>query len=128
MVLNYNYTKRVILSSIVTYQTGRPVTYPESIYFIGDVPYLDYSKRNEYRIPYYLRTDISLTIEGNLKRNKILHSSFIFNVYNVLGRKNPNSVYFISENGRIRSYMYSVIGVPIFTATWLFKLGNYASD
>ena len=128
VVLNYNLSRRVILSSIITYQTGRPTTYPESIYFIGSVPYLDYSKRNAYRIPYYLRTDFSLTLEGNLKKNKILHSSLIMNIYNVSGRRNPNSVYFISENGRIRSYLYSVIGVPIFTATWLFKLGNYASD
>jgi hypothetical protein len=41
---------------------------------------------------------------------------------------NPYSVYYNSENGKIKSYMYSVIGVPIFTATWLFKLGNYAAD
>ena len=128
VVLTYNFSKRIILSSIVKYQTGRPTTYPESIYYIDDVPYLDYSKRNAYRIPYYLRTDISLTLEGNLKRNKILHSSFILNVYNVFGRMNPNSVYFVSENGSIKSYMYSVIGVPIFTATWLFKFGNYDSD
>jgi hypothetical protein len=128
VVLTYNFSKRIILSSIVKYQTGRPTTYPESIYYIDNVQYLDYSKRNAYRIPYYLRTDISLTLEGNLKRNKILHSSFILNLYNVFGRMNPNSVYFVTENGRINSYMYSVIGVPIFTATWLFKFGNYDSD
>jgi hypothetical protein len=128
VVLNYNFSKRVILSSVVTYQTGKPITYPESIYYIGDVQYLDYSKRNAYRIPYYLRTDISLTLEGNLKRNKLLHSSFIMNVYNVFGRMNPNSVYFVSENGKIYSYLYSVVGVPIFTATWLIKFGNYDSD
>jgi len=127
-VINYNFSKRVILSSVVTYQTGKPITYPESIYYIDNMQYLDYSKRNAYRIPYYLRTDISLTLEGNLKRDKIIHSSFVMSVYNVLGRMNPSSVYFVSENGRIYSYSYSVIGVPIFTATWLFKFGNYDSD
>jgi hypothetical protein len=127
-VLNYSLSRRVILSSIMTYQTGRPTTYPESVFYIQGVPYLDYSKRNSYRIPYYLRTDLSLTLEGNLKKNKIIHSSLVLNIYNILGRRNPNSVYFVSENGRIKSYMYSVIGVPVFTATWLFKFGNYASD
>ena len=127
-VLNYYHTRRVIFSSILTYQTGKPITYPESVYYINGAPFLDYSKRNAYRIPDYFRADFSVTIEGNLKRNKFLHSSLILNLYNAAGRKNPYSVYFKTENGIIKSYLYSVIGVPIFTATWLFKLGNYASD
>jgi CarboxypepD_reg-like domain/TonB-dependent Receptor Plug Domain len=128
LVLNYYYTRRIILSSILTYQSGKPITYPESVYYIDGAPYLDYSKRNAYRIPDYIRADFSLTIEGNLRKNKLLHSSLILNLYNAAGRKNPYSVYFKTENGVIKSYMYSVIGVPIFTATWLFKLGNYAAD
>lgn len=127
-VLSYNITRRVILSSSFTYQSGKPVTYPESIYYIDGSQYLDYSGRNAYRIPDYMRVDVSLVVEGNLKAGKPLHSSFIFNLYNATGRMNPHSVYFKAENGRIKSYMYSVIGVPIFTATWQFKLGNYASD
>ena len=128
VVLNYSLSRRIILSSIMTYQSGRPTTYPESVFFIHGVPYLDYSKRNSYRIPYYLRTDFALTLEGNLKKNKLIHSSLILNIYNIGGRMNPNSVYFVSEKGRINSYMYSVIGVSDLTATWLFKFGNYASD
>ncbi len=127
-VLNYHFTRRITMSSVIAYQTGKPITYPVSIYYINGVPYLDYSKRNAYRIPDYFRTDLSLTIEGNLKKNKLLHSSFIFSVYNLTGRANPYSVYFRTDNGRIRSFRYSVIGVPILTATWIFKLGNYASD
>ena len=57
-----------------------------------------------------------------------MHSSFIFSVYNAFGRDNPYSVYYKVEDGFIRSYKYSVIGVPVFTATWLFKLGNYVSE
>lgn len=127
-ILSYHVTRRVIFSSSFTYQTGKPVSYPESVYFIDGSQYLDYSGRNAYRIPDYMRVDLSLIVEGNLKSGKPVHSSYIFNIYNVTGRMNPHSVYFMSENGRIKSYMYSVIGVPIFTATWQFKLGNYASD
>jgi hypothetical protein len=127
-VLIYHFSRRVTASGVVTYQTGRPVTYPVSVYYINGIPYVDYSNRNEYRIPDYFRLDLSLTIEGNLRRNKILHNSLVFNVYNVTGRENPYSVYFTLEEGQIKSYQYSVIGVPIFTITWLFKLGNYASD
>ena len=128
VVLNYYYTRRIVLSSILTYQTGKPITYPESVYFVSNSPYIDYSKRNAYRIPDYFRADFSLTFEGNLRKNKFMHSSLILNLYNATGRMNPYSVYFKTEKGVIKSYMYSVIGVPIFTATWLFKLGNYATE
>ena len=127
-VVIYHFSRRVTASGILTYQTGKPVTYPVSVYYINGTPYLDYSNRNEYRIPDYFRLDLSLTIEGSLRRNKFLHNSFIFNVYNVTGRDNPYSVYFKLESGQIKSYQYSVIGVPIFSVTWLFKLGNYAAD
>ncbi|MEE4197807.1 MAG: TonB-dependent receptor [Bacteroidales bacterium] len=127
-VINYNISKRTTLSAVLTYQKGKPATYPVSIYYIDDTPLIDYSDRNEYRIPDYFRTDLSLTIEGNLKKDKLIHSSWMFSVYNVTGRKNAYSVYFISENGYIKSYKYAVIGTPFFTISWLFKLGNYASQ
>jgi hypothetical protein len=127
-VLNYHFTRRIIFATIFTYQTGKPVTYPLSVYYVNGSPVLDYSERNAYRIPDYFRADFSLTVEGNLRKNKPLHSSLIFSLYNAFGRENPYSVYFKVEKGNIRSYQYSVIGVPIFTATWLFKLGNYASE
>lgn len=128
LVLTYHITRRLIFSSIVTYQTGKPVTYPVSVYYINGLPYLDYSKRNAYRIPDYFRTDASITVEGNLKKRKLLHSSIILSAYNITGRQNPYSVFFRTENGNVTSYQYSVIGVPIFTVTWLFKLGNYATE
>lgn len=128
LVINYRMSRRVTFSSVVAYQTGRPVTYPVSVYYIDGVPYLNYSARNAYRIPDYFRTDLSMTIEGNLRKKKLLHSSLSFSVYNLTGRDNPFSVFFRNEKGRIKSYRYSVIGVPILTATWLFKLGNYAAE
>ncbi len=127
-VLMYHFSRRLTTSGVLTYQTGKPVTYPVSVYYVNGIQYVDYSNRNAYRIPDYFRIDLSVTLEGNLKRNKFIHNSLIFNLYNVTGRQNPYSVYFKLENGKIKSYQYSVIGVPVFTITWLFKLGNYASD
>ncbi|PLX10519.1 MAG: hypothetical protein C0597_16640 [Marinilabiliales bacterium] len=127
-VLNYNFSKRITLSTALTYQKGKPVTYPVSIYYIDNTPIIDYNERNKYRIPDYFRTDLSLTIEGNLKKNKLIHSSWMFSVYNLTGRNNAYSVYFVSEEGKIKSYKYSVIGTPFITITWLFKLGNYAAQ
>lgn len=127
-ILNYHFSKRVTLSSTLTYQTGRPVTYPLSVYYVKDQPYVDYSSRNRYRIPDYFRLDLSLNIEGNLRRNKFLHSSWQFTLYNLTGRTNAYSVYFASENGKLNSYKYSIIGTQLFTVSWLFKIGNFATD
>ena len=128
IVLNYHFTRRITFSSVVVYQSGKPVTYPVSVYYVNGLPVLDYSSRNAYRIPDYFRTDCSLTFEGNLKKKKLLHNSLVLSLYNAFGRDNAYSVYFTTENGKIKSYQYSVIGVPILTATWQFKLGNYASE
>jgi len=127
-IFNYHFSKRVTVSSTINYQTGRPVTYPVSVYFIGDQPYVDYSSRNKYRIPDYFRLDLSLNIEGNLRKNKLFHSSWQFTVYNLTGRTNAYSVYFASENGKLNSYQYSIIGTQLFTVSWLFKIGNFATD
>jgi hypothetical protein len=62
-----------------------------------------------------------MNIEGNLKSRKILHSSWSFSVYNVTGRKNAYSVYFISENGVISGYKLSVFAQPIYTVTYHFR-------
>jgi hypothetical protein len=124
-ILNYHISKRVTFSTTITYQTGKPITYPTGYYYIEGQPYLDFSKRNEYRIPDYFRTDVSLSIEGNLRKKKLLHSNFVISVYNLTGRENPYSVYFTKDDGDLMSYQYAVIGVPIFTVSWIFKLGNY---
>lgn len=126
-VMNYHISRRLTTSLVLAYQSGKPVTYPVSIYYLNGLPYVEYSARNSYRIPDYFRIDLSLAVEGNLKRKKPLHNSFIFGVYNLTGRQNVYSVYFRAEDGKVRSYRYSVIGVPIFTITWSFKLGNYAA-
>jgi hypothetical protein len=127
-LINYNMNRRISMSSVVTYQSGRPITYPLSVYYVNGVPHTDYSNRNQFNIPDYFRVDLSLTLEGSLRKNKPMHSSLVFGVYNVTGRKNPYSVFYTTENGGLHSYKYSVIGVPIMTITWLLKLGNYATE
>lgn len=124
-VANYKVNKRLGFSGNVVYSTGRPITYPTAIYYQNGQRILNYSLRNEYRIPDYFRIDLSLKWEGNLKRKKLMHGSWIFSVYNLTGRKNAYSVYFKSEQGKINGYKLSIFGVPIFSITYDFKLGNY---
>jgi len=126
-VINYNIKKRLSTSAVVSYQSGKPMTFPTGVYYVNNSSYLDYSSRNEYRIPDYFRIDLSLKLEGNFKKNKFLHSSFVLGVYNITGRDNAYSVFFQSKNNIVTGFQYTVIGVPIATLTWVFKLGNYDS-
>lgn len=127
VVANYSINRRFSVGSNLVYMSGRPVTYPTSLYYINNVAYIDYFARNQFRIPDYFRIDLSLNIEGNLKADKFMHSTWSFNVYNLLGRKNPQSIYFVPHEYYIKGYSFSVIGTPIFTISWNVKLGNYES-
>jgi hypothetical protein len=125
LVANYWLTKRISISGNIVYSTGRPITYPTAIYYQNGMKLINYSVRNEYRLPDYFRIDLSVNIEGNLKAKKFAHGSWNISVYNLLGRNNAYSVYFKSENGFIRGYKLSIFGSPIFSITYNFKLGNY---
>jgi hypothetical protein len=128
LVMNYRTNRRLSFSTNVVYSTGRPVTYPLSIYYIDGQPFVNYSLRNEYRIPDYFRMDFSINFEGTLRAKKIAHSYWMLNIYNLTGRKNAYSVFFKSEDGKINGYKLSVFGTQIITISWNFKLGNYASE
>lgn len=128
VVANYSINRRFSVGSNLVYMSGRPVTYPTSLYYINNIAYIDYYARNQFRIPDYFRIDLSLNIEGNLKADKFMHSTWSFNVYNLLGRNNPQSIYFVPNEYFIEGYSFSVIGSPIFTISWNVKLGNYESQ
>ena len=121
-------SKRINLAGNLVYSTGRPLTFPASIYYLNNIQYIEYSDRNEFRLPDYFRMDLSVNIEGNLRRNKLAHSSWSIGVYNLTGRKNAYSLFFRVEDGLINGYKLAIIGAPIITATWHVKLGNYNSD
>lgn len=120
-VLNYKFTKRYSLSTNFLYQTGRPITYPIGTYHYGNAEYTLYSDRNKYRIPDYIRLDIGLNIEGNHKIKKLAHSFWNISVYNVLGRSNPYSIYFVTEKGQVKAYKTSIFSIPVPSITYNFK-------
>ena len=121
LVANYKLTKRFSLSANFTYQTGRPVTYPIGSYIFNGSEQVLYSDRNKFRIPDYYRVDVGLNIEGNHKIKKFAHSFWNISVYNVLGRNNPYSVFFVTDNGQIKAYQSSIFAIPVPTITYNFK-------
>jgi hypothetical protein len=120
-ISNYKFNRRFNFSLNVTYSTGRPVTIPLAKYEINGVDRTFYSERNEFRIPDYFRTDISVNIEGNHRVRKLAHSSWTFAVYNLTGRMNAYSVYFVTEDRQIKGYKLSVFARPIPTLTYNFR-------
>lgn len=121
IVLNYKFTKRYSFSTNFIYQTGRPITYPIGQYNFQNANYTLYSDTNKFRIPDYYRLDIGLNIEGNHKIKKLAHSFWNISVYNVLGRNNPYSIFFITKDGQVKAYKTSIFAIPVPTITYNFK-------
>jgi hypothetical protein len=110
---NYRLTHRFSFSLNFTYSTGRPITLPIAEYdYAGSVRVL-YSERNAYRVPDYFRSDFSMNLEGNHKVHQKTHNSWTLGIYNLTGRKNAYSVYFISQNGSIQGYKLSIFGTAV---------------
>lgn len=121
-VLNYKFTKRYSLSTNFLYQTGRPITFPIGTYNYGGAEYTLYSDRNKFRIPDYIRLDIGINIEGNHKIKKLAHSFWNISVYNVLGRNNPYSIFFVTDqSGKVKGYKTSIFSIPVPSITYNFK-------
>ncbi|MEL6483242.1 MAG: TonB-dependent receptor, partial [Bacteroidota bacterium] len=118
LVANYAITKRLSFSTNFTYQTGRPVTFPTGTFFFNGEQQVLYSQRNSFRIPDYYRLDIGLNLEGNHKKNKLAHSFWSLSIYNVLGRNNPYSVFFVTENAEVKAFQSSIFNIPIPSITY----------
>ena len=118
---NFKFSRRISISGYLTYSTGRPITYPVAKYYYGNSARLHYSDRNKFRIPDYFRLDLSLNLEGNHKIKKFNHSSWTFAIYNLTGRNNAYSIYFVSEDGVVNGYKLSVFANAIPTLTYNFR-------
>ena len=121
LIANYKFTRRYSVSMNFVYQTGRPITYPVGTFRFNNADYVVFSDRNKFRIPDFYRLDLGINIEGNHKKNKLAHSFITIQVYNVLGRNNPYSVFFVTEDGEVKALQSSIFGMPIPSITYNFK-------
>jgi len=121
LVGNYRFTQRFSISLTSTYSTGRPITYPIGVFNMGGAQRVLYSERNAFRIPDFFRTDFSVILENNHKVTQKVHGSWTFGVYNIMGRSNPYSVYFIVNNREVKGYQMSVFANPIPFLTFNLK-------
>jgi len=112
-VSNYRFTHRFSVSLNATYSTGRPITLPIGVFDYAGSQRTLYADRNAYRIPDYFRMDFSMNIDGNHRIHQKTHNSWTLGIYNLTGKKNPYSVYYVSENGRVNGYKLSIFGSAI---------------
>jgi len=118
---NYRLSHRYSFSLNIIYSTGRPVTLPVASFYYDGAQRVYYSDRNQYRIPDYFRTDLSVNIEGNHKIKKLTHNSWSLGVYNLTGRENAYSVFFTTENGVTKGYKLSIFDTPVPFITYNFR-------
>lgn len=106
-------------SSTFTYQTGRPITYPDGQYSYNESLVFNYSKRNADRLPDFHRLDVSFSRDS--RRNKTQRTYNVVNIsfYNLYARKNPYSIFFRQYLEVGRAYRLAVLGtvVPSVTVT-----------
>ncbi|MDH6342527.1 hypothetical protein M2480_001149 [Parabacteroides sp. PFB2-12] len=110
---NYKFTQRYSVSLNCDYSTGRPITLPTSKYQYAGGEFAYYSDRNQYRIPDFFRMDLAINIEPSHHLTLLTHSTISLGVYNLTGRKNAYSVYYVAENGKLKGYKMAIFGSPI---------------
>ena len=127
MAMNYQLTRRWRVSGNFVYNTGRPVTLPELSYMYNGSQMVYYSDRNSIRVPDYHRLDLSVSIDGNLRKYRKWKSSWTFSVINLYGRKNvfsvfyaKNSPYDTNATSLYNLYQMSIIGRPFPSLTFNF--------
>lgn len=92
--INLILTKRISLNSNYRYQSGQVTTIPIFVVAMFEKTFNGYSNRNDYRLPYYSRLDLSLTIKNKEKPSKRFHSDWNFSIINITNHANISSVDF----------------------------------
>lgn len=98
VILNYEFSNRVILSTNWIYATGAPITFPVGSYMIDNTYGKFYSTRNGYRMRDFHRLDLSLVIKGKDHPGKKWESEWVFSVYNAYARHNDWMINFVQDS------------------------------
>lgn len=128
LIATYSKNKRFTYSTNFTYSTGRPITYPEGKYYLGNIYVPDFVNRNNSKIPDYHRLDISMTYNPQPKKDTRWKSSWSFSIYNLYARKNAYSVFFKPNNQNrfqysktVDAYKLSIFGTIFPSVTYNFE-------
>jgi hypothetical protein len=94
VVLNYQLSKRVSISSVWTYRTGAPITYPAMRFRHANSTLPKYGDKNSSRMPDNHRLDLSVINKGKEKPGRNWQGDWHIGAYNAYNRANTYSVQF----------------------------------
>ena len=94
LMINYQISKRILLSTYFTAYTGSTFSSPTSFYTFQGRTVPIYDEKNNDRLPSYSRMDLALKFRLNRNRQQRFQHSLSFSVYNVLAHKNIVAVNF----------------------------------
>lgn len=120
---SYKLNEKWRFGANLLFQTGQPVTYPNSQYEFQGLVIPNYSLRNQNRLPAYHRLDISATLTSRKNKYRKWQSEWVFGIYNLYGRKNAASISFREndQTGTNEAVRLSLFGiVPSFTYNFKF--------
>ena len=126
VVANWSISKAWEAGGNFAFQSGRPITYPDSRGEFEGMYFPVYTNRNGARTPASHRLDLSFTYTPQSKRAKKWgESSLAFGAYNVYARRNPYSIFFradFSQPTNVQAYRLSIFGsvIPYFTYNFSF--------
>ncbi|OJJ23504.1 hypothetical protein BKI52_03840 [marine bacterium AO1-C] len=91
MNVSYELGRRWRISSTFTYMSGSNVTLPVGLIVVNNRLYNYFTKRNAFRLPYFMQWDIAITLKS--RQRKRWQGEWTFGVTNVLNRRNPLAVF-----------------------------------
>ncbi|GAB5465450.1 MAG: TonB-dependent receptor [Candidatus Kapaibacteriales bacterium] len=97
VVAIWDFAEQWSTSASFVLTSGTPATFPTNRYEIQGyvVPHNFDNRRNNYRIPWYHRLDLSLTWDFDKgEKDVVWDDELVFSIYNVYNRRNPFSIYF----------------------------------
>jgi len=111
---SYILNKKWSFGSNFIFQTGQPVTYPNSQYEYLGITIPSYGLRNENRLPSYHHLDVSATLTPHKNNKRNWKSEWVFSIYNLYNRKNAASINFrqnidTGENEAIKTSIFGMV-------------------
>ena len=111
---NYKLNNKWSFGGNFSFQTGRPITYPNGQFQYNGLSVATYDSRNANRLPAYHRLDISATLTPKKNTDRKWKGEWIFGIYNIYNRKNAASISFgqnenTGSNEATRTSIFGII-------------------
>jgi len=122
----YDFADQWSASANFVLASGTPGTFPTNRYDIQGyiIPHNYENNRNNYRIPWYHRLDLSLTWDWDKGEDDSWDDELVLSIYNVYNRRNPFSIFFRENEdirGQTEAVRLAIFGSIVPSITYNFK-------